>query len=102
MDDILEQFEVFPWNRNLETGIAQIDEQHKQIVHLLNKLAGHLALKSSSVELNEVFGELAAYADHHFKSEEAIWEPYFREDLKAATLGHLHIENNQRRVVFPD
>lgn len=76
----IEFFEVFPWNDNFETGIAEIDEQHKQLVHLLNQLAAHLAHQSDSIELNQVFGELAAYADHHFKTEESIWQPYFKDD----------------------
>ncbi|GAV19249.1 two-component system, cell cycle sensor histidine kinase and response regulator CckA [Mariprofundus micogutta] len=79
-DNTIEFFEVFPWNENFATGIAEIDEQHKQLVHLLNKLAAHLAHRSDPVALNKVFGELAAYADHHFKTEEGIWDPYFKDD----------------------
>ena len=43
--------EVFPWNTNFETGIAQIDEQHKRLVDLLNLLAGHLAFRSDAPTL---------------------------------------------------
>ncbi|NWF36917.1 bacteriohemerythrin [Mariprofundus sp. KV] len=79
-ESMVEFFEVFPWNDNFETGIPEIDDQHKQLVHLLNQLAAHLAHQSDSIELNKVFGELAAYADHHFKTEEGIWRPYFKDD----------------------
>ncbi len=33
-----QQFEIFPWNNNLETGIDEIDEQHKKLIELLNNL----------------------------------------------------------------
>ena len=37
-----EELEVFPWNENFETGIQEVDEQHKTLVILLNKLANSL------------------------------------------------------------
>lgn len=89
-DDAVEFFEVLPWNTNFETGIAVIDEQHKQLVRLLNLLAAHLAHQSAPVKLNQVFDELAAYADFHFKTEEAIWQPYFKEDSRFLSHQHAH------------
>ncbi len=73
-------FEIFPWNENFETGIELIDEQHKQLVLILNRLAANLANLSTPVILNEIFDELAAYADYHFKAEELIWSEHFKND----------------------
>lgn len=72
-------FEVFPWQKNFETGIKVIDEQHQKLVILLNQLAVHL-IDNDTIKLESVFVELASYADHHFKTEEAIWKPYFKDD----------------------
>jgi diguanylate cyclase (GGDEF)-like protein/hemerythrin-like metal-binding protein/PAS domain S-box-containing protein len=72
--------EVFPWNKNFETGLRQIDEQHQQLVRLLNTLASHLAFQSDAPTLSKVFDELANYAVFHFKSEEEIWHKFFGED----------------------
>lgn len=72
-------FVVFPWDKNLETGIPLIDQQHQKLVDLLNQLALHL-VRGEKVELEQVFDELAAYADFHFKAEEKIWGPCFLED----------------------
>ena len=65
--------EVFPWNKNLETGIVEIDEQHKGLVALLNKLAYHVAFQSDKITLDHVFNELSEYAVYHFRTEEYIW-----------------------------
>ena len=89
-NDAVDSFEFFSWNKNFETGISLIDEQHQQLVHLLNKLAVHLAHQSSVIELNQVFDELTAYADLHFKTEEAIWQPHFKEDSWFAEHQHTH------------
>lgn len=72
-------FEVFPWNKNFETGYATIDEQHQILVDLLNKLAKTLIAKEE-IEVNKAFEELANYATMHFGAEEAIWSEHFGSD----------------------
>ena len=74
-----DSFEIFPWNENLETGIAIVDEQHKRLVDLLNELASSLVF-DDDVELTRIFEELVAYANLHFETEEAIWAPCFGDD----------------------
>ena len=75
-----QNFDVFPWNDNFATGIALIDEQHKHLVHLINRLANHLARDIHAIEIQSVFDELANYAAVHFRDEETIWEPAFGDD----------------------
>lgn len=77
----MEYFEIFPWDTNFETGLATVDEQHKILVEILNRLAAHLANRSSQVVLDKVFDELADYADYHFKTEEQIWHQQFSDDV---------------------
>lgn len=83
-------FEIFPWNENFETGIFLIDEQHKQLINILNKLAEHLAYRSNEVILNKVFNELAEYADYHFKTEEKIWKNSLKGDGLLEKHEHTH------------
>jgi hemerythrin-like metal-binding protein/PAS domain S-box-containing protein len=76
----METFEIFPWNKNFETGISEIDEQHIQLVALLNDVAAHVANRANPIQLDEVFTRLTDYADYHFKSEEEIWQAHFKDD----------------------
>jgi len=69
----------FPWNDAFETGHPLIDEQHKTLIELLNKLANTLA-HAEPMAVHKAIEELAHYADFHFKSEEAIWANYFEDD----------------------
>ncbi len=87
---LTELFEVFPWSKNLETGIDLIDEQHKKLVGLLNKLAAHLADRSSPIALSQVFNELIAYTDYHFKAEEEIWHSQLAGDSSFTEHRHTH------------
>lgn len=71
--------DIFPWNDNLKTGIALVDEQHKRLIDLLNELTGHL-VHDNPDEVARVFDELANYAEYHFETEESIWHAYFKND----------------------
>lgn len=75
-----ELIEIFPWDENFATGIPQIDEQHKRLIHLLNTLASSLAHRAEAPILNNIFNELANYAVYHFQTEEAVWHQYFPDD----------------------
>ncbi|WP_297448843.1 bacteriohemerythrin [Ferrovum sp.] len=76
--------DIFPWNDNFKTGLTQIDDQHRVLVSLLNKLASHVAFRSETLSLAEVFDALTDYTIYHFKSEEAIWAKAFSEDRSMA------------------
>lgn len=77
---VTESVEIFPWNENFATGIEVIDDQHKQLVSLLNTLVGHIAYQAEAPALEKVFNDLKAYTVYHFSTEEAIWHTYFSGD----------------------
>ena len=82
----MNSIDIFPWDDNFNTGLSLVDEQHRQLVRLLNELAGHVAFKSDEPILDRLFDELADYAVYHFESEEAIWREFLGGD--AAELQH--------------
>ena len=76
----MKSIDIFPWNENFNTGVVQIDEQHRKLVELLNLLASHVAFEADIPALNVIFDELAGYAAYHFQTEEAIWHEHFPGD----------------------
>src|SRR5665647_1088741 len=86
----MNSIEIFPWNKNFNTGLPAIDEQHKNLVRLLNQLASHGAFNSEIPALNVIFDELANYAVYHFQTEEAIWHEYLPEDPMEAMHKEVH------------
>ncbi|WP_374567521.1 bacteriohemerythrin, partial [Nitrosomonas sp.] len=89
MNSPLEKLEVFPWNENLDTGIAVIDAQHRKLVSLLNQLAATLT-RGNLLETNDIFTKLTEYAEFHFETEEAIWAEHLGNDswLSSHQLSH--------------
>lgn len=55
------------WNDNLKTGISFIDEQHQELLVMLNRLGRFRCGKESFFE---AFQDLQDYASTHFKTEE--------------------------------
>ncbi len=85
----LDFFEAFPWNKGFELGIAAIDDQHKQLILLINRLVNTL-INNQPIEINEAFNKLAEYADYHFATEEAIWAEHLGDDEWVASHIHTH------------
>lgn len=84
-------FEIFPWNCNFETGLKEIDDQHRVLVNILNRLAWHFASSSSEEDGSDLLDELLAYASYHFEYEESIWE----QSLGISDVSRNHHESHQ-------
>ena len=76
----MQTVDIFPWNHNFDTGIEEIDAQHRTLVQLLNELAGHVAFQTDPVRLGQILAGLEDYAAYHFEFEEGIWNAYIGDD----------------------
>jgi len=86
----MQRTEIFPWSDNFATGIAVIDEQHRQLVELLNQLACHLVFGSDAPTARTALAALTAYASYHFRTEEGIWAKRLAGDPLEASHRGIH------------
>lgn len=66
--------ESFHWDQHFVTGLEKVDEQHHHLVDVINQF-GELLTRPEDVafeDIETVFGELAAYAQYHFREEESL------------------------------
>ncbi len=66
--------EAFVWNQHFTTGLERVDQEHHQLVVLINRL-GEALIKGqvqAPESLQATFGELADYARYHFAEEERL------------------------------
>ena len=61
------------WTTDYDTGIDEIDEQHKRLVELLNTLYTSFIEKNTDLTLVDILKELTDYAEYHFTYEEALF-----------------------------
>ena len=76
----------FEWDDNYSVGVAEIDEQHQELIELINRLheaieqgsAGNAA--SSAINeldtMSSVLDELVDYSCYHFSTEEKYMLEY--------------------------
>ena len=75
------------WTRELETGIPEIDEQHKLIIGYINKV-NDAAKSGNQEELEEVLEGLLEFTITHFELEEELMEKAGYPFLKAHAMMH--------------
>ncbi|KAF0977552.1 hypothetical protein FDP41_003544 [Naegleria fowleri] len=65
---------LIPWSdQEYKLGVGMVDEQHKVLVILINKLNHAINMGDMDLIL-EVFERLAMYTDFHFKEEEGLMD----------------------------
>ena len=65
---------LMSWKEAYDVNIAQIDQQHKKLVDLINALNEAMAKGRAKDVLNKILNELVAYCASHFKLEEQIMQ----------------------------
>ncbi|MEK7991037.1 MAG: bacteriohemerythrin [Thiotrichaceae bacterium] len=60
------------WTPELSVGIQEIDEQHKILVDLLNRLYESIILRTDDEESIRILTELSQYTVIHFSVEESL------------------------------
>ena len=62
------------WTDDYNVGIAQIDREHQQLVEMINGLDEAVNRGLGKLALATILDGMAAYAAHHFRYEEEIFE----------------------------
>lgn len=83
----------FEWTKDFETGIAQIDKQHKRLVELLNELyAGSVKAGTEEKEVYDILMQLFDYAGEHFRDEEKLMEAGGYKEIDEHKAEHANFE----------
>ncbi len=60
------------WSPKMETGIANIDEHHRKLVHLLIDIYNVSEMGGMPERVREILAELVSYTKYHFAAEERL------------------------------
>jgi hemerythrin len=64
------------WNDSMSTGVAEVDEQHKELIRMLNSLSDALRSGKAKDEIENILVFAGEYAQKHFKCEERYFARY--------------------------
>ncbi|MBF0296730.1 MAG: bacteriohemerythrin [Magnetococcales bacterium] len=89
--DHSEDVEFFPWNDTLLTGVRDVDDDHKKLVAMVNKIHRLLKESAGSEAVGKVINELAAYTQFHFAREEKFFDQYGYPDTVSHKEKHVKL-----------
>lgn len=64
------------WDETLETGHADVDAQHKELIAMFNDLHDAAVRGASDEVLDDLLGRLVQYTMTHFKAEQQLMVDY--------------------------
>ncbi|MCG8431259.1 MAG: bacteriohemerythrin [Candidatus Omnitrophica bacterium] len=69
--------ETIIWNDSFSVGVAELDEQHRRIIRMMNDLIDSKESLQDRVELAaRTIEEMSEYAARHFKAEEKLMQEH--------------------------
>jgi hemerythrin len=60
------------WSPQYSVGVGAIDEQHKRLILMLNRLIGAKEATTGSEVISDLITQMTQYAQEHFKTEEGL------------------------------
>lgn len=88
----------FVWKDAFELGLPGIDAEHRQFFEIMNRCARAAAEGASPTVVALVLQELATYARHHFRHEEAELDRVGYPELEAQRAEHARFEHELARI----
>jgi len=67
---------LISWNQDLSVQVAQFDNQHRELVRLINELHDAMAQRKGSEVLGKVLSSLVDYTTKHFAAEEKLMKQH--------------------------
>jgi hemerythrin len=80
------------WNSRYETGIAQVDDQHRALFEAVNRLAASFGAGKATAQVSESLDFLAEYTLEHFRCEE-----HFMREMDYPGLA-VHVREHERLI----
>lgn len=88
--------ELIFWSDKYNLGVHVIDEQHKKMIWIINKLYCSMQTYTEKEDMREIMKELVDYANYHFTTEEEYFSKFnyegAEEHIKTHHMYHEQIE----------
>ncbi len=89
------------WTDDLAFGIKKIDDDHRQLLEMVNRLYKFMKTNATREDIDKAFNELQNYTQTHFAAEEKLMQehsyPLYDEHKKAHEAFCMRVENMYAR-----
>lgn len=80
-------------------GVTEIDEQHRQLVRMVNEINSEISVSAEDAPINTRFDALIAFTLQHFQTEHGLMVQYQYPDLRAHDAEHGQLTSELRQIV---
>jgi methyl-accepting chemotaxis protein/hemerythrin len=98
MAAVAREGEFVTWTPTLSVGVANIDEQHKHLVRMINQLYAAVRGGSADAVINELFEGLKKYVQLHFTTEERLLKGIGYDELDAHVAQHRRLAEEAKAL----
>lgn len=68
--------DTISWKNDFSVGITEMDNQHKKLLAMINRLIEEQKALTDPVTIGELLTEMTDYAQEHFRAEEFLLAEY--------------------------
>lgn len=79
---------LLAWNDMFSVGVVEIDNQHKQLIEITNRLNEAMIADRDRQALSGILNDLLAYTRTHFEYEERLMDQHRYADREQHLLEH--------------
>jgi hemerythrin-like metal-binding protein len=90
---------ILPWSKLYSVGVEQIDQQHRVLVGLLNRLGASAGEGANRETVAETLAGLVAYVREHFAAEERLMREHGYPDADAHIAAHARLAERVEAMV---
>lgn len=89
--------DIADWNTVLNTGVEEIDTQHRGLVQLAQELAAAIHSKEGQETLKDLVARLRHYSVEHFAAETRIMQQMRFPEIREHLAEHRRLSNMSRQ-----
>jgi hemerythrin len=90
---------LLQWKDEYSVGIEAVDHEHRELIHLINKLYGGLSTHAGKDAIEAFFGDLFMGISAHFALEERFMREQKYPDLDAHKRDHERLLDDIRDIM---
>ncbi len=90
---------LIEWRKEFETGVPDVDHEHRELVDLINRLHEHMSGGADPARVTEFLGEVFARIAAHFALEESIMRKHAYDEYEAHKAEHERLLDEIRDIM---
>jgi hemerythrin-like metal-binding protein len=90
---------LIEWRKEFETGIPDVDHEHRELVDLINSLHAHIESRADKPRIPEFLGEVFARIAAHFALEESIMRKHAYDEYESHKAEHEKLLDEIRDIM---